>query len=208
MSVKMKEGAKMFKDQDFDVFLDETLDGRMDKIRNIIDPEFMEFAQTTLPILEQDGQKWYAHVAKHLRRTVYAPDSTWIAFAPNKRGYKMVPHFELTIWDDNIFLSLSMLENLKTSQSARDEWTAKLQKVAKDYKKLPAEFVLSPDHMENQVQSLEIESAIQHYHDVKKAELIVGLQIKRGDARIGTAQLNQDLLAALKMLLPIYEKLK
>ena len=35
------------------------------------------------------------HVAKHARRSVNPPIDTWVAFAPNKRGYKMLPHFQI-----------------------------------------------------------------------------------------------------------------
>lgn len=45
----------MFRNSDFDIFEDKTLNGRMEKIRTIIDPKFEEFASIALPILNTDG---------------------------------------------------------------------------------------------------------------------------------------------------------
>ena len=39
----------------------------------------------------------FAHVAKHMRRTVNPPDDTWVAFAADKRGYKKHCHFKVAI---------------------------------------------------------------------------------------------------------------
>jgi uncharacterized protein YktB (UPF0637 family) len=43
------------------------------------------------------GAPAFVHVAKHMRRTVNAPDDTWVAFAANKRGYKKHCHFKVAV---------------------------------------------------------------------------------------------------------------
>ena len=43
------------------------------------------------------GAEAFAHVAKHARRTVNPPDDTWVAFAPDKRGYKKHCHFKVAV---------------------------------------------------------------------------------------------------------------
>lgn len=47
----------MFRNSDFDIFEDKTLNGRMEKIKTIIDPKFEEFASIALPILNYRWSK-------------------------------------------------------------------------------------------------------------------------------------------------------
>ncbi|AIG64986.1 DUF1054 family protein [Weissella tructae] len=197
----------MFKDTDFNVFDDPTLDGRMDKIRTIIDPTFEEFAAAALPMLLADGQEWYAHVAKHIMRKTNPVDNTWVAFAPNKRGYKMMPHFEMGMWADHIYLYIAVEENMKPKQTA--EIVPKLQAVAPLVAELPSAFSISQQHMINANVPLEEYAAtLARFEKVKSAEVLVGVRIDRGDDRFGTEKLQEDLLSALQALLPIYEGLK
>jgi len=197
----------MFKDSDFKVFEDPTLEGRMDKIRSVIDPTFEEFAEAALPILKEDGQVWYAHVAKHIMRKTNPVDNTWVAFAPNKRGYKMMPHFEMGMWEDHIYLYLAVEENMKPKQT--DEIVPKLRAIADKVAKLPAEYVLSQQHMINaNVPLSEYAATLARFEKVKTAEVLIGVRIDRGDERFGTPDMQNYLLEVLKTLLPIYAELK
>lgn len=197
----------MFQDSDFEVFEDKTLEGRMNKIKSIIDPKFEKFAEIAIPILHTNGQDWYAHIAKHLRRTTNAPDNTWVAFAPNKRGYKMLPHFELGIWQDNVYLYLAVEENMKPIHTS--EIMPKLLDVSELVHKLPKEYCLSQDHMVNTTIDLsKYAETVARYEKIKHSEVLIGLEVKRGDKRFGSSELTDVLVDALKQLLPIYEKLK
>lgn len=199
----------IFEDQDFNVFNDDTLEGRMTLIRTDLDPKFENFATAALPVLNENGQVWYAHVAKHLRRTVYPPENTWVAFAPNKRGYKMMPHFELGFWDDHLYLYLSFLENLKKDTATQATWTEQLQAHQADFEALPSDFVISPNHMEKTVVPLDVSNlndTISAYGQKKHTEFSVGITIARGDDRFGTDALDALLLDTIRTLLPIYQK--
>ncbi|WP_395319945.1 DUF1054 family protein [Fructilactobacillus frigidiflavus] len=197
----------MFTDADFLVFNDPTLDGRMDKIRATLDPKFEKIAKPMLKVLETaTGEAWYAHVAKHRMRTLNAPDTTWVAFSTNKRGYKMLPHFELGFWDDNLYLYLAVESNMKPKQT--DIIYPKLQALAKEVAKLPKEFVLSQNHMVNQTEPLtSYAEIVEQFKKVKALDVLVGVKIERGDARLGTPKLDDDLLQILKTLISLYEKL-
>lgn len=197
----------MFEASDFEIFDEQTLAGRMALIRDVIDPKFEQFAEIALPILNQDGQSWFAHIAKHLRRTTYAPDNTWVAFAPNKRGYKMMPHFELGIWADHIYLYLAVEENMKPKQTA--PIVSKLNDASPMIANLPEQFVISQDHMVNQNVPLSAyEATVSRFENVKHSEVLIGIKIMSGDAYLGTSAVTEKLISALKTLLPIYEKLK
>ncbi|MCM0583309.1 DUF1054 family protein [Weissella diestrammenae] len=194
----------MFTQQHFDVFSEPTLHGRMTQIRSVLDPEFELFAEKALPLLEQDGQQWTAHVAKHLRRTVNPPESTWIAFSPNRRGYKMMPHFELTMWQNRLFMSLSVLENAKETPGKWAQLSKKIE-VAQDLiAQLPADFVSSKDHMVNEVTPIDVKNIVQNFTKSRQNELIIGMSIDAKSDQIGTNQTEQTLLHAIQALLPIY----
>jgi uncharacterized protein YktB (UPF0637 family) len=83
---------------DFKVF---DLDGfapRMAAIRSRIRPKLEAAGRDLLPdVTRIGGAEAFAHVAKHLRRTVNPPDDTWVAFAADRRGYKKHCHFKVAI---------------------------------------------------------------------------------------------------------------
>lgn len=199
----------MFNAQDFDIFDEPTLSGRMTAIRDVIDPKFEQAAAVLLPILATDGQHWTAHIAKHLRRTTNAPDNTWVAFAPNKRGYKMMPHFELGLWADHLYLYLAVEENMKPQQTP--DIVAKLQRAREQVAQLPAEYVLSADHMVNATQPLTLaayDDLVTRFAAVRHSEVLIGLTIPRGDDRLKGDRSVEVLSTAVKTLLPIYQVLK
>ncbi|KQB82720.1 DUF1054 family protein [Leuconostoc lactis] len=199
----------MFNAQDFDIFDEPTLSGRMTAIRDVIDPEFEQAAAVLLPILATDGQHWTAHIAKHLRRTTNAPDNTWVAFAPNKRGYKMMPHFELGLWADHLYLYLAVEENMKPQQTP--DIVAKLQRAREQVAQLPAGYVLSADHMVNATQPLTLaayDDLVARFDAVRHSEVLIGLTIPRGDDRLKGDRSVEVLSAVVKTLLPIYQVLK
>ncbi|WP_409201745.1 DUF1054 family protein [Leuconostoc aquikimchii] len=199
----------MFEESDFKIFDVTSLAGRMTLIKDVIDPKFEQSAATILPILNKNWQQWYAHVAKHLRRTTYAPDNTWVAFAPNKRGYKMMPHFELGIWADHVYFYLAVEENMKPKETT--VIVDKMMLVSDMVAKLPREFVLSVDHMVNVSTPLTLPTydvAVQRFSDTKHSEVLIGIKLLLGDKHFKTATDLSQITDALALLLPIYNKLK
>ncbi|MDD9138629.1 DUF1054 family protein [Fructobacillus sp. CRL 2054] len=200
----------MFQKSDFDIFNDQTLDGRMDKVRKVIDPKFEAFAAAAMPILMADGRPWVAHVAKHKMRKVNPPENTWVAFAPNKRGYKMEAHFELGLWDDHLYFYLAIEENMKKTKADGPVLAEKLRGIANMVADLPDDYVLSQDHMANNRHALdEYDAIVDRYGKVKASEVLIGRQIPKDSPLLNddTDQLENFLLETLKELLPLYEKL-
>ncbi|USS89179.1 DUF1054 family protein [Fructilactobacillus cliffordii] len=197
----------MFTDSDFKVFNASTLNERMEQIRTVLDPQFEEVAQAFLPILATTGETWYAHVAKHRMRTTNPPDNTWVAFSTNPRGYKMLPHFELGCWADHLYLYLAVESNMKPKHTSTIG--PKLQDLAPLVAQLPSEFVLSANHMVEQTLPIaDYEQLVVRFQHVKAAEVLIGIQIQRGDPRFGTPQLLADLEQTLQTLLPLYQRLQ
>ena len=78
-----------FTTSDFKVFDLKGFQPRMAAIRGQIRPKLEALGAALLPnVARLTGGEAFAHVAKHARRTVNPPDDTWVAFGPDKRGYK------------------------------------------------------------------------------------------------------------------------
>jgi uncharacterized protein YktB (UPF0637 family) len=90
--------STLFTESDFKVFEIDGFTGRMSAIRARIRPKLESVGRSLLPdVAHATGTEAFAHVAKHARRTVNPPDDTWVAFAPDKRGYKKHPHFKVAV---------------------------------------------------------------------------------------------------------------
>ncbi len=87
-----------FSRADFDVFAIEGFSARMAKIYERISPRLVRLGIELAPELSRKlHMEFFAHVAKHLRRTVNPPDETWAAFGPSRAGYKRYVYFALCI---------------------------------------------------------------------------------------------------------------
>ena len=86
-----------FTSADFRVFDLQGFQPRMSAIRAEIRPKLEALGAELLPDIGRLSGDAFAHVAKHARRTVNPPDDTWVAFGPDKRGYKKSGHFKVAI---------------------------------------------------------------------------------------------------------------
>src|SRR5438093_13031519 len=87
-----------FGSADFKVFDVKGFQPRMGAIRSRLRPKLETLGKSLAPALARSvGDDTFAHVAKHARRTVNPPDDTWVAFAPDKRGYKKHCHFKVAV---------------------------------------------------------------------------------------------------------------
>lgn len=87
-----------FAPADFKVFDLNGFQPRMAAIRAQVRPKLEALGADLLPDLSRiTGGEAFAHVAKHARRTVNPPDDTWVAFGPDRRGYKKRCHFKVAI---------------------------------------------------------------------------------------------------------------
>lgn len=83
---------------DFKVFDVDGFAPRMAAIRSRLRPKLEAAGRDLLSdVTRIGGAEAFAHVAKHMRRTVNPPDDTWVAFAADKRGYKKHCHFKVAV---------------------------------------------------------------------------------------------------------------
>lgn len=162
--------------QDFDVFETPGLEQRMELLISRVRPKFEELGTEFASFFSgKTGDEFFPHVAKHMRRTVNPPNDSWVAFAPYKRGYKAVPHFQIGLWQSHVFVILAVIYEApgKTVMAERLLQSDAVQS-------LPDDFVVSGDHMKPEASSLaelseaELEKLMKRLRDVKKGEFVIG----------------------------------
>ncbi|MFJ8266226.1 YktB family protein [Peribacillus asahii] len=199
-----------FTASDFNTFTINGLEERMDALKERIRPKLQDlghyFAQQ-LSIMT--GEEIFPHVAKHARRTINPPKDTWVAFAANRRGYKMMPHFQIGLWETHLFVWFAVIYEAPN----KAEFGKKLEENADLLKSIvPESFVWSIDHMKpdviphNGLNTEDLLSMFKRLQTVKKAEILCGIQIPREEAVLLTdKELIDTIQYTFETLLPLYK---
>ncbi|EKF51836.1 DUF1054 family protein [Lactococcus garvieae] len=193
----------MFRKNSFEVFDIEGLEPRMDGVRAEIQPVFMKIGEEMRERISQaiPNQDFYLHIAQHRRRTSNAPENTWSAIGRQKRGYKMEPHFQLGIWQEYVFVYLSIIDQPK----GQKDFAEKLGQLSA----LPEGFVLSKDHTKADFYEVNyFPEFVDRLKKVKKSELELGKiwEASRFDG-VQDKVILQEMLETVDDLLPIYKQL-
>lgn len=197
-------------EQDFDVFTTPGLDARMSALTEYVRPKFEELGTEFSSFFSgKTGNEFFPHVAKHMRRTVNPPNDSWVAFAPYKRGYKAVPHFQIGMWESHVFVILAVIYEAPNKSTMAENL---LHSEVLDL--LSGDFVASGDHMKPQADSLielgeeGIEKLLTRLRDVKKGEFVIGRHLSREQAASLTKeQFLQFAEETFQALLPVYHTL-
>ncbi|WP_369902893.1 YktB family protein [Bacillus manliponensis] len=195
---------------DFAVFSTEGLDERMAEIKTHIHPKLEALGEQFSHFLtEQTGEPFFYHVAKHARRKVNPPNDTWVAFSTNKRGYKMLPHFQIGLWGTHAFIYFGLIYECPQKVEAAHAFLQHLNDLQTS---IPNDFVWSIDHTKPAViphctlQSEDLQKMIERLATVKKAELLVGIHISPEEFSNMTAdQFTVKIEKTMTSLLPLYK---
>lgn len=199
-----------FTNEDFDVFTIEGFDQRMDALKELVRPKLERLGNHFAPSLTVlTGQEMVAHVAKHARRTVNPPKDTWVAFANNNRGYKMLPHFQIGLWESHLFIWYAIIYECPLKNDIGKKLETKIEEI---FDITPSDFSWSidhtkPDSKQHQLFSKEeLRTIFERLHTIKKAELLCGYQIPREVAvEMSPEQLLKKIDSVFKGLMPLYK---
>lgn len=195
-----------FSKEDFNVFDIQGLDERMAGIRERIQPKFRHFAGAGARLIasEEGVESVPVHIAKHLRRTKYAPENTWCAIGGDARGYKKYPHFQIGIAKEGVSFYLCLIDQPVKEK----EMAAALLERLPELEKLPRDYVVSVDHTVSAVlpiENVDWQPVLIRLRDVKKAELLIGRKLTPTDPRLATEEGTLAVMEeTLRELLPIY----
>lgn len=176
-----------FTPKDFKAFDVDGLDARMEALNEYIRPQLHQLGDYFSDFFtSQTGETFYPHVAKHARRSVNPPKDTWVAFATNKRGYKMLPHFQIGMFKDQLFVMFGIMHEAKDKASRAKVFERKFKAI----KQLPDDYRVSLDHMKpdkpfiKDLTDDELKEAIQRAINVKKGEFFIARAITPQDKRL------------------------
>lgn len=194
-----------FESKDFDTFLIDGLENRMEAIQTRIQPKFQEIgSELTNDLSMRLGNEMYLHIARHARRTVNPPNDTWLAIADNKRGYKKHPHFQLGLFDDHLFIWLALIYELPSKEKIAKAYLDNYEGIMK----LSDDLVVSLDHMKKDsipLKNLE-KSHLERFHKVKKAEFLIGRHLDKDDERVKEGNKLVELAKeTYEELIPLYQ---
>lgn len=199
----------IFTEEDFDVFTVPGLEKRMEALIAVVRPKLNELGRRLAPELSiLTGSEMHAHVAKHARRTVHPPNDTWVAWAANKRGYKMLPHFQTGLFFTHVFIQFAIIYESPHKTIFADALKHRLECIKNA---VPDSFRWSMDHMNpdavphSELTESSFHAMAEKLASVKKAEVMVGLHIRRGDPLLLDEQkLQRTILHTFETLMPLY----
>ncbi|MEH7382369.1 DUF1054 domain-containing protein [Bacillus sp. JJ1533] len=199
-----------FTNKDFDVFTIDGLENRMDALITHIRPKLEDLGNHFAPTLSSlTGDEMFAHVAKHARRTINPPKDTWVAFANNKRGYKMLPHFQIGLWETHLFVWFAVIYEAPIKAEFGNMLMEHSKKIRES---IPNHFLWSVDHTKpdthnhQELNEQELESMFRRLQTVKKAEILCGINIPREEAiHMQAEELVRVIDATFRKLLPLYQ---
>jgi uncharacterized protein YktB (UPF0637 family) len=208
-SWRIKMEFSGFPKPDFDVFLIDGLEGRMEMLKERIRPKLEYLGQYFAPELSAlTGDEMFAHVAKHARRTKNPPNDTWVAFANNARGYKMLPHFQIGLWNSHLFIWFAVIYESPQKQTIGRQ----LERNCNDILSfIPTDFVWSADHTKpdsishGELSKDQLLTLFENLQTVKKAEILCGYVMDQETV----AKMKPDILLekidqVFRKLIPLY----
>ncbi|MGN8645155.1 DUF1054 domain-containing protein [Gracilibacillus sp. HCP3S3_G5_1] len=197
---------KGFQQNDFDTFKIDGLDERMEAIQERIQPKFKRIYEEIAEDLEAfAGREMHLHIAKHARRTVNPPKDTWSAYCHNKRGYKKHPHFQVGLWDDNLFIWLAYIYELPHKSEIAEKFLHDIDDIKNS---VPKDYHISLDHMKNEAVTLseaDLLNSLERFKNVKKGEFLIGRRIDANDPLVQDGdKLIQTIRETIETLAPLY----
>jgi uncharacterized protein YktB (UPF0637 family) len=199
-----------FSATDFNVFKIKGLEPRMDALIGRIRPKLDwlgdHFSGELSAML---GEEIYPHIAKHARRTINPPNDTWVAFSNNRRGYKMVPHFQIGLWETHLFVWYAVIYEAHMKPEIGIAMKSNLESIQKN---IPSHFVWSIDHMRpdavlhSDLNREDFINMFERLRTVKKSEILCGIQIPRDQAvEMSGDELVKVIHDVFVKLIPLYK---
>jgi uncharacterized protein YktB (UPF0637 family) len=199
-----------FTTEDFNVFLIDGLEARMEALKNTIRPKLEQLGEYFAPTISAiTGDEMFIHVAKHARRTINPPKDTWVAFANNSRGYKMLPHFQIGLWNTHLFIWFAVIYEAPQKEVIGERF---IKKAGKIHKEIPKEFSWSLDHTKpdtikhQQLTKADLLAQFERLKTIKKAELLCGYTIDRDKViELGADGLLAQIEEVFTKVAPLYK---
>ncbi len=201
-----------FNASDFKVFDHQGFQPRMAAIRGQIRPKLEALGQELVTTMAgATGGEAYAHVAKHARRTVNPPDDTWVAFGPDKRGYKKSCHFKVAISRHSLRFLFEAGPEYAEKKKWVTAWKKHAPKLIPALKKTQSLAWFKNEHDEEPAALLadlsteEIVRLAEELTRTRDGQLVVGRRVSQADAvKWGPTEYTKAAVATFEALAPLY----
>ncbi len=194
---------------DFDVFGIPTLEGRMEGIKTGPRPKLEALGRDLAPALsELTGHPMYPIVARHARRKVNPPDDTWVAWSANKRGYKMMPHFQVGMWRTHAFIQAGVIYEARGRETFAENLLANLPAIREA---IPPHYRWLEDYtkpegiLHREMTDADFQRIAERLKTRKEADCMVGLSVDREDVIAAGPAFAETALTVMRTLLPVYK---
>jgi uncharacterized protein YktB (UPF0637 family) len=200
-----------FTEEDFNVFELSGFEARMPVLKAKITPKLKELGAELLPALQRGiSPQLHTHVAQHLRRSVNAPEETWVAFSRDTRGYKPYMHFRVAINSEGVKVVCFMEEYADDKPTFAQNLQRNARPLAGYLQEHP--HIRSHDHEANYGKLLDGRllseaDAVQladRLTKVKSQHANFDIRYSRTDSVVRSAELPGAVLEAIKDLAPLY----
>ncbi len=197
-----------FTDHDFAGMLLPSLEERMAFIKAGPRPKLEALGADLAPALgELAGEPMYPIVARHARRKVNPPNDTWVAWSANKRGYKMMPHFQVGMWGTHAFIQAGVIYEARGRDIFAQNLLANREALQAA---LPGHFRWLEDYTQPQgiphreMTAADFERIAERLLTRKEADCMVGLSVDRAEAARLGAGFADLALQVMRTLAPVY----
>lgn len=188
-----------FEEADFDLFKIDGLEERMNVLINQLRPKFYALGEDLEKELSDIvGYPMKTHVAKHARRTTNPPNDSWFAMADAiSRGYKMLPHFQVAVWETHVIIQWGLIYEAKAKETFGKNMIKHLPEIRKA---IPEDYHVFKDHMKpegKKMKELSDEELIKYADRLvnnKNGELMIGLVLTKEEAIKETPESLKELI--------------
>jgi uncharacterized protein YktB (UPF0637 family) len=204
--------AAAFGAADFKVFDVDGFQPRMGEIRVRIRPKLETLGRSLAPALARSlGGETFAHVAKHARRTVNPPDDTWVAFGPDRRGYKKHCHFKVAVSRRCVRFLFEIGPEHADKKRWSAAWKKNAGKLAPVLRRMKGLAWFKNEHDETPVAALgdmspdELAAMADEISRTRDGQLVLGRVVAAEEAARWTeAQYRTAALETFRALVPLY----
>jgi len=202
-----------FSSSDFDVFSLPDFASRMPVLKAQITPKLKAIGEEFAPKLSRAiGHTVYPHVAQHLRRSVNAPEETWVAFAREKRAYKPFIHTRIAINGNGVRITVHLEDYAEDKRPFANALANSIDEIAaylREYPEITSCDLVDPYGKPLAGRSLDHEALTrltQRLQTIKGQHATFAIVIpRRTKALQDNASIQRIALKEMKKLFPIYE---
>jgi uncharacterized protein YktB (UPF0637 family) len=205
--------APVFLLNDFAVFDVPGFKARMPLLRERVKPKLVLLgAHLNGSLAKALKEPLYTHVAQHLRRTVNAPEATWVAFSRAARAYKPFVHIRVAINSKSVRTSVFVEDYADDKLLFADNLSQNAESLAEylaNHPQIVAYNIVDKDGKPTSGEQLDattLREFAARMHRVKGQHAVFGIDIDRKRAaKKSGPELLKAINSAVKLLRPFYE---